>query len=78
MRESAARAAETSSGGAGSRAVPEYGAGTTESQGTRESGETQVTPPSPQSETSEEGGRMKVRRRIVREEIVEEEPGDRS
>jgi sporulation protein YlmC with PRC-barrel domain len=73
MRESAARSAETSSGDTGSRAVPEYGAGT-ESQGTRESGEaeTQVTPPSRQAEeteTFEEGGRTKVRRRIIREEI---------
>jgi hypothetical protein len=83
MRESAARAAETSSGDTGSRAVPEYGAGTTESRGTRESGEaeTQVTPPSRQTEeteTFEEGDRAKVRRRIIREEIIEEDPDDRS
>ena len=83
MRESAARSAETSSGDTGSRDIPEYGAGTTESRGARESGEaeTQVTPPSRQTEgteTFEEGGRPKVRRRIIREEIIEEDPEDRS
>jgi hypothetical protein len=81
MRESAARSAETSSGDTGSRDVPEYGAGTAESRDARESGETQVTPPSRQTEeteTFEEGGRPKVRRRIVREEIIEEDPDDRS
>jgi len=79
MRESAARAAETSSGDTGTRDVPEYGAGTAESRGARESGETQVTPPSRQTEeTVEEGSRAKVRRRIIREEIIEEDPDDRS
>jgi hypothetical protein len=83
MRESAARAAETSSRDTESRDVPEYGAGTTESRGARESGEaeSQVTPPSRQTEeteTVEEGGRAKVRRRIIREEIIEEDPDDRS
>jgi hypothetical protein len=83
MRESAARSAETSSGDTGSRDIPEYGTGTTESQDARESGEaeTQVTPSSRQTEeteTFEEGGRTKVRRRIFREEIVEEDPDDRS
>jgi sporulation protein YlmC with PRC-barrel domain len=81
MRESSARSAETSSGDTGSRAVPEYGAGTTESRGTPESGETQATPPSRQTEetsTFDEGDRTKVRRRIIREEIIEEDPDDRS
>jgi sporulation protein YlmC with PRC-barrel domain len=81
MRESAARSAETSSGDTGSGAVPEYGAGSTGGRGTRESGEaeTHVTPPSRQTgETFEEGGRANVRRRIIREEIIEEEPDDRS
>jgi hypothetical protein len=81
MRESAARSSETSSGDTGSRDVPEYGAGTTESRDTQESGETQGTPTSRQTEeteTFEEGGRAKVRRRIIREEIVEEDPNDRS
>ncbi len=78
MRESAA----TSSGDTGSRAVPEYGSETTESRSAPESGEeTKGTPTSRQTEeteTFEEGGRTKVRRRIIREEIVEEEPNDRS
>jgi hypothetical protein len=77
MRESAARSSETSSGDTGSRDVPEYGAGTTESRDTQESGETQGTPTSrrtEETETVEEGGRTKMRRRIVREEIIEEEP----
>jgi sporulation protein YlmC with PRC-barrel domain len=75
MRESAARSSDTSSGDTGSRDVPEYGAGTTES------GETQRTPFSRQTEeteTFEEGGRAKVRRRIIREEIIEEDPDDRT
>ena len=80
MRESAA----TSSGDTGSRAVPEYGSETTESRSApeTESGEEmQGTPTSRQTEeteTFEEGGRTKVRRRIIREEIVEEDPNDRS
>jgi hypothetical protein len=81
MREQAARSSERSSGDAGSRDIPEYDAGTTESQGARETGETQGTPTSRQTEeteTSEEGGRARVRRRIIREEIIEEDPDDRS
>jgi sporulation protein YlmC with PRC-barrel domain len=83
MRESAARSSETSSRDTGSRDVPEYGAETTESRGAHESGEaqTQRTPSTRQTEeteTFEEGGRTKVRRRIIREEIVEEDPNDRS
>jgi hypothetical protein len=67
MRESAARSQETSSGGTASRDVSGYG------------GETQGTPTSRESEeTSEEGGRGKIRRRIIREEIIEEDPDDRS
>jgi sporulation protein YlmC with PRC-barrel domain len=77
MRESAARASGTSSGDTGSRAVPEYG--TTESRDARESGETQGTPSTRETEAvDEEGGRAKVRRRIIREEIIEEDPDDRS
>jgi hypothetical protein len=75
MRESAARSSGTSSGDSGSRDVPEYAAGTTES---RESGETPGTPSSPQTGASEQRGRAKVRRRIIREEIIEEDPDDRS
>jgi sporulation protein YlmC with PRC-barrel domain len=83
MRESAARSSETSSGDTGSRDIPEYETGTTESRGAQESGEaeTQRTPISRQTEeteTFEEGGRTKVRRRIIREEIVEEDANDRS
>ena len=69
MRESAARSPETSSGDTGSRNVSGYGE---ETQGTPTSRETEET------ETFEEGGRAKVRRRIVREEIIEEDPDDRS
>jgi len=78
MRESSA----TSSGDTESRPAPEYGSGSTESQaGGTWSGETQGTPTSRQteeSETIEEGGRTKVRRRIVREEIIEEDANDTS
>jgi sporulation protein YlmC with PRC-barrel domain len=77
MRESAARSVETSSGDTGSRDAPEYGAGTTESG----EAETRGAPSSRQTEeteTFEEGGRTKVRRRIIREEIIEEDPNDRS
>ncbi len=37
-------------------------------------GETREMPVSRQTETFEEGGRTKVRRRIIREEVVEEDP----
>ncbi len=66
MRESAARSQETSSGATGSRDASGYGE------------ETQGTPSSRETETFEEGGRAKVRRRIIREEIIEEDPDDRS
>jgi sporulation protein YlmC with PRC-barrel domain len=69
MRESAARSQETSSGGSGSRGLSGYAE------------ETQGTPTSRQAEETEafeEGGRAKVRRRIIREEIIEEDPDDRS
>jgi hypothetical protein len=46
----------------------EYGERTGSSSGTTVSRQTEET------ETSEEGGRPKVRRRIIREEIVEEDP----
>jgi hypothetical protein len=69
MRESAARSQETSSGATGSRDASGYGE---ETQGTPTSRETEET------ETLEEGGRAKVRRRIIREEIIEEDPDDRS
>ncbi len=44
----------------------------------RETSETPVTRETEETETFEEGGRAKVRRRIIREEIVEEDPNDRS
>ena len=69
MRESAARSQETSSGATGSRDASGYGE---ETQGTPTSRKTEET------ETFEEGGRAKVRRRIIREEIIEEDPDDRS
>jgi len=78
------------SGGGGSQSVPEYrgteegstgsgqGLGGTGSSETGSSeGATQEVPTSRQTEETEtfqEGGRTKVRRRIVREEIVEEDP----
>jgi sporulation protein YlmC with PRC-barrel domain len=46
-----------------------------ESAGDRATSETPVTR---QTEAFEEGGRPKVRRRIIREEIIEEDPDDRS
>jgi sporulation protein YlmC with PRC-barrel domain len=58
--------------------------GSTEGFGREESTGEQGTSGSPTSrqteetETFEEGGRTKVRRRIIREEIVEEDPDDRS
>ena len=39
---------------------------------------TSESPSSGETETFEEGGRTKVRRRIIREEIIEEDPNDRS
>jgi PRC-barrel domain protein len=44
----------------------------------RETSESPVTRETEETETFEEGGRAKVRRRIIREEIVEEDPDDRS
>jgi hypothetical protein len=44
----------------------------------RETSEPPVTRETEETETFEEGGRAKVRRRIIREEIVEEDPNDRS
>jgi sporulation protein YlmC with PRC-barrel domain len=40
-------------------------------------GATSESPSSRETETFEEGGRTKVRRRVIREEIIEEEPNDR-
>jgi hypothetical protein len=45
------------------------------STGDQESGGTPASRRTEETETVEEGGRTKVRRRIVREEIVEEDPG---
>jgi sporulation protein YlmC with PRC-barrel domain len=61
----------------------EYGERTGSSAGGEAAGgqETGGTPSSRQTEeteTFEEGGRTKVRRRIIREEIVEEDPDNRS
>jgi sporulation protein YlmC with PRC-barrel domain len=49
-----------------------------ESTGDREMSGTPVNRQTEETETFEEGGRTKVRRRIIREEVVEEDPGDRS
>ena len=54
------------------------GFGREESAGDRETSETPITRQTEETETFEEGGRPKVRRRIVREEIIEEDPDDRS
>ena len=45
------------------------------STGDRETSGTPTTRQTEETETFEEGGRMKVRRRIIREEIIEEDPG---
>jgi sporulation protein YlmC with PRC-barrel domain len=50
----------------------------TEFASDRETSETPVTRETEETETFEEGGRAKVRRRIIREEIVEDDPNDRS
>jgi hypothetical protein len=46
--------------------------------GEEETGETPSSRQTEETETFEEGGRPKVRRRIIREEIIEEDPDDRS
>jgi PRC-barrel domain len=46
--------------------------------GERETSETPVTRETEETETFEEGGRAKVRRRIIREEVVEEDQDSRS
>ncbi len=46
--------------------------------GEGETGETPSSRQTEETETFEEGGRPKVRRRIIREEIIEEDPDDRS
>lgn len=51
---------------------------TSASAGDRDTSETPVTRETEETETFEEGGRAKVRRRIIREEVVEEDPNDRS
>jgi len=43
----------------------------------RETSESPVARETEETETFEEGGRAKVRRRIIREEVVEEDPNDR-
>jgi hypothetical protein len=55
--------------------------GSAGSVGSRTEGEASGTPRTRQTEeteTFEEGGRTKVRRRIIREEIIEEDPGSSS
>jgi sporulation protein YlmC with PRC-barrel domain len=49
-----------------------------ESAGDRGMSETPVTRQTEETGTFEEGGRAKVRRRIIREEVIEEDPDDRS
>ncbi len=49
-----------------------------EAAGGQETGGTPSSRQTEETETFEEGGRTKVRRRIIREEIVEEDPDNRS
>ncbi len=49
--------------------------GRSESTGDQETSGTPSTRQTEETETFEEGGRTKVRRRIIREEIIEEDPG---
>jgi hypothetical protein len=51
---------------------------TSASTGDRDTSATPVARETEETETFEEGGRTKVRRRIIREEIVEEDPDSRS
>jgi sporulation protein YlmC with PRC-barrel domain len=67
---------ESSSGTpAGTSDVSTESFGTGEPTGDQESSGTPTSRRTEETETVEEGGRTKVRRRIVREEIIEEEPG---
>ena len=67
---------ESSSGtAAGTSGVSTESFGTGESTGGQESSGTPASRRTEETETVEEGGRTKVRRRIVREEIIEEDPG---
>ncbi len=63
---------ESSTGGAAERFER------TESTSDQETSESPVTRETEETETFEEGGRAKVRRRIIREEVVEEDPDNRS
>jgi len=63
---------ESSTGGAAERFER------TGSTSDRETSESPVARETEETETFEEGGRAKVRRRIIREEVVEEDPKDRS
>ena len=63
---------ESSTGGAAERFER------TGSASDRETSESPVARETEETETFEEGGRAKVRRRIIREEVVEEDPDDRS
>jgi sporulation protein YlmC with PRC-barrel domain len=66
---------ESSSGtSAGVSGVSAESSGTGESTGDQESSGTPASRRTEETETVEEGGRTKVRRRIVREEVIEEEP----
>jgi sporulation protein YlmC with PRC-barrel domain len=64
--------ASTSTGATGGAAGGSSGHG--ESTGGQETGGTPTTRQTEETETFEEGGRTKVRRRIIREEITEEDP----
>ena len=63
---------EASTGGAAERFE------STGSTSDQETSDSPVSRETEETETFEEGGRAKVRRRIIREEIVEEDPNDRS
>jgi hypothetical protein len=62
----------TSAGTSGDSTESFGGGGST---GDQETGATPASRRTEETETVEEGGRTKVRRRIVREEIIEEDPG---
>jgi len=84
-------AGSTERGGEASRDVPEYGGAREPSEGSpftsstgssagEVSREAPSAPQSEETETFQEGGRTKIRRRVIREEIIEEDdaPDDRS
>jgi PRC-barrel domain len=78
--DSASRESSAVDTGYGERAGSSAGAtgGTASGSAAEDTGGTPTSRQTEETETFEEGGRTKVRRRIIREEIVEEDPNDRS